>query len=284
MVDLTFPSDVLEKLRPDLEMLGFTISPETIRSRISWSVETRMTALMRDMELIYLIHLRRNVIDVDKPKLIDLQAMAFLEYCVPEVGSLVIMSEGLNALSSPVERIIKAWKGHGINVHFIPWRQINDLPPPDVEARVGAVAEMLDVSPSSMSVGAPQKKIERVDEQEIVRIMTGLASTNMGGPEQFFKDLIERTALPTSMQSRALAGLRGGSTLPDAYARELVQWAIARGRFTPEGGTARLTVLGEIIKELAEECGDDERARLAGIAERYQLLDDLTLRRLGMTN
>lgn len=145
-----------------------------------------------------------------------------------------------------------------------------------------------EATPSSIRQGqsapASQKKIERIDEQEIVRIMTGLASTNMGGPEQFFKDLIERTALPASMQSRALAGPRGGSTIPDAYARELVQWAIARGRFTPEGGTARLTVLGEIIKELAEECGDDERARLGGIAERYQLLDDLTLRRLGMTN
>ena len=288
MVDLTFPSDVLQKLKPDLETLGFTISPEIIISRISWSVETRMTALTRDMERIYLIHLKRNVIDVNKPKLIDLQAMAFLEYCVPEAGSpkagfLVVMSEGLDAPSSPVEQIIKTWRRHGINVQFIPWRRINDLPPPGAETRVGEVAEMLDVLPSSMSMGVPQK-IERIDVQVIVRIMTDIASTNMGGPEQFFKDLIERTALPASTQSRALAGLRGGSTLPDAYARELVQWAVARGRFTPEGGTARLTVLGEIIKELAEECGDDERAQLGRIAERYQLLDDLTLRKLGKTN
>ena len=121
------------------------------------------------------------------------------------------------------------------------------------------------------SAGVSQK-IERVDVQKIVGIMEALASTSMGdGPEQFFKNLIERTMLPQNMQLRALVGLKGGSRLPGDYARELVRWAIARGRFTPEGGNASLTVLGEIIKELAEECGNEDRAVLYGITKRYQL-------------
>jgi hypothetical protein len=279
VVDLTFPSDVLRKLRPELEALGFTITQETIGNPISWYVVVSITTLKREMELIYLIHLNREVIDADKPKLIDLQATAFLEYCVPEDGSLVIMSRRLDAPSPPVRQIIDEWKKRRMNLRFVAWREIKELPPPGTQARLVALTQILGVAESTLA-GTSLKKIEHVDLQAIVKIMTDLASTAMNGPEQFFKNLIERTVLPPKMQASALAGWKPGS-LPGDYARELAQWAMARGRFTSEGERASLTVLGEIIKELAEESGNDEKLKLYEIAKRYQLLDDLTIKRIG---
>jgi hypothetical protein len=147
----------------------------------------------------------------------------------------------------------------------------------DEANRIGSVAE------TSLRQGqadsAPQE-VEHADERKIVAIMGRYASASAGNPEQFFEDLIRGSALSAGTRSEALSQVTGVARTPEARATKLVQWASTVGRFTPRGQTARSTVLGEIMKELAEKCGDDDREALYRIAKRYQLLDDLSLQHL----
>jgi hypothetical protein len=281
VIDLTFPGDALRKLTPDLTELGFTAGEETTRDRLSWASAARLTVLRRTEDVVYLVHLQHDFIDIRTPKLADLQVMVFLEFFLPKTDSLVIMSMERDFLAKPIERIIDEWKGRRINVRFVPWRRLNELPPQGVGERLIELAELLGVISPGQSAGASQKKLERADEQAIINIMTDIAITTMGGANHFFDKFIRKTRLPPYMQSNALAGWKDGATEADQYARDLVNWASVRGRFTPEGENTSLTVLGEIIRVLVEDCGEDEKARLRGIASRYRLIDDLSIRRSG---
>jgi hypothetical protein len=283
--NLGLPQEILDGLKSTLEELGFAVAEEEIIDRVSWSFRTRITNLKRGAEIVNIAHFSRETINVDSPELDDLRSMAFLEYCLPKERSLIIMSEGLDALSTKVERIIDNWKLRQMNVRFIPWRRIDELPPPSVADRAPELARMLDIElPPSMRYERPTragyKKLAPKDEEEIARIMEPLAATYMaGGPEQFFRNLIERTRLPSDWKSELLTGSISGA-MPNVYARQIVQWAIHRGLFTPEGESGELTVLGEIIESLTQDCGNNEKRQLLQITERYDLLDELAVRRL----
>lgn len=282
--DLTFPREVLENLKPTLEELGFTIGKAETTDPITYSRKIKVTVLKRGAEIIYLICLDQEMVNLESSMEDDLYAMAYLEHCLPKEGTLVLTSERLNSLSSEIDRLLDIWKGHRVNVQFIPWRLIDSLPPSDVEGRAHELARILKVKmPPSPTNESPAKALHETltpnDVEEIAKIMEPLASTHPGGAEQWFRNLIGQTKLPSDWREQVLGGWQPGVT-PKAFARILVQWAIPRGLFTPEGETGEVAVLAEIIAVLMENCGNNEKKQLLEIAERSRLLDELTPRRL----
>jgi hypothetical protein len=281
VVDLTFPGQVLRELEPDLTKLNFTITEKVIVGRVIRDLETTMTVLIGDSnQRIYLIFLKQSFINVDHPNVADFAAMALLKYRLPEEGSLVIVAENVDALGISLDKMIEAWRNDGMRVRFLPWRQIEDVRQSQNErSRRDKLSDILmDSQPAMPTDGLSE--IEHADEQSIVAIMGRYASASAGNPEQFFEDLIRGSAFSAGTRSEALSKIEGTGRTSEARATKLVQWASTVGRFTPRGQTARSTVLGEIMKELAKKCGDDDREKLYRIAERYQLLGGPDLQRL----
>jgi len=223
--NLTFPGEALEELRPTLEQLELEIDEAENKDRISFSVKTKITTLSRKADVIYIIHLNPAVMNPTSPGIDDLRTMAFLEHCLPKAGPWVIMSKGVNALPSQLERLINYWREYR-PVRFIPWLRIEQLPPLEEEARAYELAELLGIPvPSSMRrehlTRASSERLSAQDKQKVIGIMTSLAGSYMGSSGQFFEGLIELTRLPRSWKLEITTdwALREG---PEVYAARLI--------------------------------------------------------------
>jgi hypothetical protein len=283
--DLAFPPETLMDLEPALADLGFTIEKVQSMDRITYSPRTELTALKRDAETLYLAHLSRELADIKQPTDADLRTVAYLEHCLPKTGIIIITSRDVESLSPEIDRLLDIWRKHQVDVRFISWGLIAHLPSPDTGGRAQELARVLKVEmPSSPPYDAAQKSAnERIrprDIETIVGIMVPIARTYESGGrvEAFFRTLIEKAKLGDDREGELGVGLQQGVN-PKEFAQHLVEWAIARGRFTREGESREIAVLGAIILSLMDHCGDDQRKMILEIAERGQLLDELTSRR-----
>jgi|HubBroStandDraft_5_1064220.scaffolds.fasta_scaffold06172_5 hypothetical protein len=283
--DLSFPPETLTHLEPTLEELGFTIEKAQVLDPITYSRRTELTALKRATEVIYLAHLGEEIANIKLPADADLRTLAYLEHCLPKMGVIIIMSKGVESPSRQVERLLGKWRQHQVAVRFISWQMIDDLRSLDAEGRAPELARVLEVEmPGSLKHESPDKSsnegIGPNDMEIIVGIMAPIARTYEGGgrAEQFFRTLIDKAELGDDREGELEIGLHDGVN-PKEFAEHLIEWAKVRGRFTREGESREIAVLGAIILSLMDHCGDDQKRQLLAIAERGQLLDELKPRR-----
>lgn len=284
--DLSFPPEALTDLEPTLEELGFTIEKEQVPDPITYLGRTELTALKRGAEVIYLVHLGEDIANIELPADPDLRTLAYLEHCLPETGTVIIMSKGVASPSRKVDRLLDRWRKHQLGVRFISWQVIDDLRSLDMEGRAPELARVLEIDmPNSLKHESPDEGIGSNDIKAIVDIMAPIARTHGGGgkAEKFFRTLIDKAELGDDRKDDLESGLRDGVN-PKGFAEHIVDWAMARGRFMRVGEKRDIAFLGAIILSLMDHCGDDQKRQLLDIAERGRLLDELTLRQLRSTS
>jgi len=111
----------------------------------------------------------------------------------------------------------------------------------------------------------------------LVDILAEQAATHFAGPVLFYRDLINRTTLPSRYKLQ-LAGGWAGDPLMDA--RRLIRWAEAKGVNPADG---RYTTLGSLLTALLEDLGLGNANKVVAVIVAYDLyLDDDLLESLRM--
>lgn len=95
-----------------------------------------------------------------------------------------------------------------------------------------------------------------------------LGATAAVGPEGYYRDVVRRTPLPKNWTKERLGGWTGNANFD---ARELVQWAMARG-VNPARPT--WTTLGSLLETTLQDAGLDDASLIVALIAAYHLCLD----------